>query len=414
MALDTAGWSYWDQQLPDEAKQLIAQYKDQWNTAADDVGRTAANNAANAVRQQYGYTGGGSGGAYQAYSPDYDMTGWSAADQQLPEEARKLIAQYKAGWKNSATDIDRQYYNQMANNVREQYGGYTGGTSGGGYAQIPEYEKEYQSAYQDQIQGVLDKINGYGDFSYDYATDPSYQAYADAYARQGQSAAEKGMAISAANTGGVASSYGQAVANQALQQAAKQTADIIPTLEQNAYGRWSDQLGNLQNIAGLYNNLDTSAYSQFSNSRDFDYGQSRDTVSDEQWQRELELALEQFEWQKQMDEVANALSWASLNRSSGGGSGGSSKSSSSKSSGGSSGSKTSSGKSSGGSSSSSTKITPGASLGNGYSQAQLKISALKSMGGASSSAIKTAINNAYNSGLITQEGAKKLWNLYGS
>ena len=99
------------------------------------------------------------------------------------------------------------------------------------------------------------------EFSYDYATDPSYQAYLNAFTRQGNSAAEAAMAQSAANTGGVASSYAAAVANQMQQAYAQKAADMIPQLEQQAYERYANDISNRFNLANLYGSLDQNDYS---------------------------------------------------------------------------------------------------------------------------------------------------------
>lgn len=81
----------------------------------------------------------------------------------------------------------------------------------------------------------------YDDFNYNAENDNIYKQYAEMYARQGQSAGENALASAAAATGGMASSYAAAANSQAQQAYAKKTADMIPVLEQNAYGRYADE-----------------------------------------------------------------------------------------------------------------------------------------------------------------------------
>lgn len=120
----------------------------------------------------------------------------------------------------------------------------------------------------------------YKNFSYDPKNDTSYKQYADMFARQGQSAGEQSLASTAAATGGMPSSYAAAANAQAQQAYAKKTADIIPELEQNAYGRYSNDrnlaYGEHQNI---YNSALTNA--QLSNEdqwKNLDYTDSRNDL----------------------------------------------------------------------------------------------------------------------------------------
>ncbi len=389
---DTTGWSAADLSLPVEAQDKIAQYKAAYAAATTPEEQATANAGANAVRQEYGkYTGGSDGSGYTAYSSDYDMTGWSAADQNLPEEARALIAQYKAGYAYATTPEDKAYYHKMTEAVRQQYGNYTGGESGSEYVQQPDYEAAWDNPYGQQIEDALAKLSD-SEYSYDYTQDPTYQAYADAYARTGQSAAETGMAQTASNTGGIASSYGNAVANQALQQYAKKTSDMIPTLEQNAYSKYSDQIAALQSQLNLLSALSTDSYNQYANDQSFDYGQSRDTTSDSQWQSELD-------YQKQQDAINNYLNYAVNNVSGAGYSAGSGSSSNS----------TGSTNSTSTSSTDSTDSTSSSTTGtSSLSSSQLEM-LNRWYSANTSAAFKTKLAAAIDSGQITKQQAAEFY-----
>ena len=99
----------------------------------------------------------------------------------------------------------------------------------------------------------------YDDFNYDVNNDSSYKQYADMYARQGQSAGEQALANTAAATGGMPSSYAAAANAQTQQAYAKKTADMIPTLEENAYNKYTNE-----------RNFD---YSDYINDRNLDYSE---------------------------------------------------------------------------------------------------------------------------------------------
>lgn len=136
----------------------------------------------------------------------------------------------------------------------------------------------YQSAYAGQAAALLSgAVNN--KFSYDPTTDPSYQAYKDAYARQGQAASESALANTSAATGGIPSSYAAAAASQATQAYAKKAADVIPQLEQQAYTRYAADQDRAINAAGAYNTLDQTAYNQYADNRNFGYQQYADALN---------------------------------------------------------------------------------------------------------------------------------------
>lgn len=132
---------------------------------------------------------------------------------------------------------------------------------------LPEYEKFKYDDFNYGKEFTYDDFN-YKDFNYDAKTDPSYQQYADMYARQGQSASESALANASSATGGMPSSYAAAANAQAQQAYAKKTADMIPVLEGQAYDRYSnDRNFSYQD----YLNDRSLEYDKFYNDKNFTY-----------------------------------------------------------------------------------------------------------------------------------------------
>ena len=206
---------------------------------------------------------------------------------------------YKQDWKAATDDAARREINRKAEELRRQYGSYYGGSDGSRYYGLGQTPGSYQSAYQsridealaglggksdwqDRISGILDRMEGYGDFDYDPAPtyqnryqqeldellgkvqgygpfswskeeDPSWSAYAKQYRREGDRAAANALAQAASATGGQVSSSAMTAASQAVDYYAGKLSDKIPELYENAYQRYlseyqmlADKLGQTQ------------------------------------------------------------------------------------------------------------------------------------------------------------------------
>ena len=279
MGYGTGSMSKYDQALPEEYRNTVLEAKREYaiaQQAGDKEGMKTAYNKAQKARAQGGSyvddVGDGSGYAY------FGKDTWSAADRTLlSEQEQATLAEYKKNAALAKTDEERKFWNAQAEKLREPHG-YSGGADGSQYNELGILDREYNDTSQYESQ-YLDKINNLltglenAEFSYDYATDPSYQAYLNAFTRQGNSASEAAMAQSAANTGGIASSYAAAVANQMRQAYAQKAADMIPQLEQQAYERYANDLSNRFNLANFYGSLDQNDYQRFANDRDFRFNQ---------------------------------------------------------------------------------------------------------------------------------------------
>ena len=204
---------------------------------------------------------------------------------------------------------------------------------------------EYQSAWADQVNAILDQIMNREKFSYDLNGDALYQQYKDQYMMQGQQAMMDTMGQAAALTGGYGNSYAQTAGQQAYQGYLQKLNDVVPELygmaldqynqegqnmldqyailaaqDEKDYGRYRDSVSDyydqLQQMYNQYNDERSYDYGKWADERDFAYGQERDQVADDQWQAE-------FDEDKRRYDQAWEQEYGSGSGSSGGGSGGS-------------------------------------------------------------------------------------------
>ena len=138
---------------------------------------------------------------------------------------------------------------------------------------------QYAGTWDDQLAGILEKIQNREKFSYDVNADPLYDAYKDKYIQGGKLAMKDTMGQAAALTGGYGSSYGQAVGQQAYDAYLQNLTDVIPELYGMAYNQYQDEGDDLLKQASL-----------IGDQRDTEYGRYRDEMSD--WRYDQEAASE--------------------------------------------------------------------------------------------------------------------------
>lgn len=228
------------QKFPEFGASMLS-IKQDWNNAKDQAGRTAANQAAEALRRQYGsYLGGIDGSKYYGLGPS--------------------PGSYQSRYQS---EIDK-ILDRMGN-----YGDFD-------YGPAPTYNNRYQS----EIDDLLDRVQNYEDFSWSKETDPAYSAYAKQYRREGARATEDAMAAAAAATGGQVSTAAMTAASQAGDYYAGKLADAIPMLYENAYQRYLseysklvDQLNQTQQQEQMDYNKYLTELGQYNTDRDFGYNQ---------------------------------------------------------------------------------------------------------------------------------------------
>lgn len=203
--------------------------------------------------------------------------------------------------------------------------------------QIAQKPGAYQSTWEGQLNDTIAQILNRDKFSYDLNGDMLYQQYADQYRTQGKLAMMDTMGQAAAMTGGYGNSYAQTAGQQAYQGYLQQLNDVVPELygmaldqynqqgqdlynqaalmaqqEDQDYGRYMDQLttyytelGMAQDEAryqaeqdyGKWADDRNFAYGQYSDDRAYDYQAGRDAVADEQWQKQYDEQVRQYNQQ---------------------------------------------------------------------------------------------------------------------
>ena len=134
---------------------------------------------------------------------------------------------------------------------------------------LTEKPAAYQSKYNDQINDVLNKIMNKEKFSYNVMSDPAYQQFKDQYTRLGKQAMQDTMAQASTLTGGYGNSYASTAGNQAYQGYLNNLNDVVPTLQEAAYGRYMDEYN------ALYDRLNS-----LQSADALDYQRYRDNVAD--------------------------------------------------------------------------------------------------------------------------------------
>ena len=170
---------------------------------------------------------------------------------------------------------------------------------------------------EEDYNSIFDKILNREDFKFDLNGDALYKQYKDKYITQGKMAMQDTMGQAAAMTGGYGNSYAASVGNQAYQQSLQQLNDVVPELYQMAYdryaqegqdlyneysllsadrnaqyGEWADKGNQLLTDRGYYADRADTEYSK-------EYGEYRNDVADEQWQKT-------FDYGKERDKASDA------------------------------------------------------------------------------------------------------------
>lgn len=224
---------------------------------------------------------------------EYGHTKISDADIALGRDnpgALEGILQARNDWSRATTDEERTAAHNRAENIRKAYGGYSGDVDGMGGQYTPTYQKPtatvendnvmalyerynnlygknnaptWTPQYEREISNILSDIRNRDAFDYDMNTDPMYQQYRDQYIREGRKGMADAAAQTAALTGGYGSTYGSIAAQQQYDNYLAQLNDRVPQLEQMAYGKYMDELSDMYNQLGAYQNEEQRLYGQY-------------------------------------------------------------------------------------------------------------------------------------------------------
>lgn len=174
------------------------------------------------------------------------------------------------------------------------------------------YGGSYKSSYQSGVQKLLDKLEERQVFSYDYESDPLYQAYARAYQREGRRASEDALGMAAANTGGYASSYAVGAAQQAGSYYSAKQADKIPELYKLAYDVYKEDLEADLESLGLLSKLEEKDYQRYRDALEDVYRQDETDYKKYIAELERDRQREQLEYERgrdALDDLRYEMEW---------------------------------------------------------------------------------------------------------
>ena len=307
----------------------IEDYKKDYADAAargDKAGMAAANNGANAIRQQQGQKVEVADVTKEVYGNNYvgaPSRGSSGSNSSSSGTSSGSRGSSGTTPGNSAagvsgfTDWQQDIIDKMNQNSNAWHGAsqadkdrlhaeneYLSGLLGGnvsfdknsgkwsGVADFPAFDYgnalEVTSRWDDIIGDLADQILNRDPFEYDYLEDPNYQQYRDAYTREGERAMQDTIGEVAARTGGLASSYATSAANQANNYYMSALADKIPELRQMAYEAYLQGIQGQRDDLSMLLGLDNIYYQRWNEDRNFDYGIWRDQVNDQRYEEQMD------------------------------------------------------------------------------------------------------------------------------
>lgn len=272
------------------------------NRYADSYGHTSSNGSPPSGGILPAKTGSGSSGNYsptagsngtsggQYASFDYDKEIMSPEDYALTQQASNIWWDgYKRGDKETMDSASA-----WAESIRKKYN-YSGGDSGNQYIwlgndnfyypqQAPVYENEWQDEIEERMMNIANSS-----FE-DWSKGSDYQYLYDRYSRGGEQAMEDMLGQLAARSGGYASSYAVAAAQQ-------QYNNYMATLEDAARAMYQDDLNRQMQALGLIGDYESTQYNryldelnQWQGDRDFAYNQFWDN-----WNRDYTLNRDEIE-----------------------------------------------------------------------------------------------------------------------
>ena len=107
--------------------------------------------------------------------------------------------------------------------------------------QGPQWSQDYDAAYHDLLTRLENRA-----FHYDPATDPLYARYSEAYQTQGRAAMRDTVAETSALTGGYASTYAASAGQQAYSDQLSALAAQLPALYELALNRYNAEGSNIK------------------------------------------------------------------------------------------------------------------------------------------------------------------------
>jgi hypothetical protein len=135
-------------------------------------------------------------------------------------------------------------------------------------------DRGYVGAFDEKMMALLDKYLNPEPYAYNVQEDPAFESYKNTYTRLGEKSFEDTLGNLVARTGGRPSSWAISAASQAKDAYNQQLMDIVPQLEERAYGRHQDQLTNFYNQLNMLQNLDALKYGRYADERTWDISEA--------------------------------------------------------------------------------------------------------------------------------------------
>lgn len=200
-------------------------------------------------------------GVLEKFSPEDLNTA-----QKNPEFGMALVGLLRDESK-AATETQRLIAGESMTKLRSSYGITGAGSasagssfSGGQSMSTPTAAGATANSAPTTYAEALDDYINMPGFSYNHENDPTYQAYAKQYLREGRRASEDTLAQMAAMTGGRVSSAALTTAQQVANQYAAELSDMVPALRQNAYSEYQNDRAAKYDVAAALKAKEDSEY----------------------------------------------------------------------------------------------------------------------------------------------------------
>lgn len=145
--------------------------------------------------------------------------------------------------------------------------------------ELERYEQtrpaDYQSKYQGQIDDVMGKLNGLGDYDYDPAADTAYQQYKSQYTQKAKLANQNAQANASAMTGGYGSSYGTQAGQKAYTATMNDLDNVLDGLTAQNRAEYNTKKSGLQEQLSGLQSAEQNDYAKYQK----DYSQWQDGLN---------------------------------------------------------------------------------------------------------------------------------------
>lgn len=248
----------------------------------------------------------------QAKDYGFEDSYMSEADWDLarkdPNRGMALV-NAKNDWLTAETPEQKAWSHALAEDIRQQGGGYSGGADGSKF--VPTGTQQHDSAWEDTVNATVRNLQN-RKFEWSPETDPMVKYYEDAYRREGERAMKDTLGAVAATTGGIPSSYATAAAAQQRNYYAQQMADKYPDLYQQAFDRFMQEYDREYQMLDAYMRLDDTDYNRWSDQQERDRNTRLDAV--DKWYKEQDIGLRErdLDITENQYSAQNEIAWAEI------------------------------------------------------------------------------------------------------